>query len=668
MLVFGRISQWSADIEGFSQLAYRGQFDLIKPKRNKVVAELWANPVSVRYEAEDGADPEGAEILEGMFRADMADSDEALETAVMDQVDCGFGAFRFCTEYESKFDDMSNLQRIRMEPINEANNVVYFDDNAKRKDKSDADWCTVITSFTRDGWKRYCEQNGIDYEKHKMDASFKAPNSSVDSFFFRNDTKTLNIGEFYHRIKKRKRVLVYEDPVGQRKAFYQDKIKEVADDLIDGGYIKIGEKYKDRYEVTKYILTGDGIVKSQRVVGEYIPIIPVFGDHSYVEKREIWRGIYHDAQDAQVLHNFQMSYLADMVAQGAREKPIFTPEQIKGFEWMYTLNGADNNYPYMLQNFKDSDGNPLPLGPVSYLQNPTMPQAGAALLDATRRSVDDVTGGQASTDQMVNSQVTEGQLMAMQSMQNMETFIYQNNLQLAMKHAGRVYASMAAELYDVPREVTIRMPDGSTKKEMVMETVLDAETGEEVTLKDITSGSFKVVTDTGPNYSTQREKTRQQMEELAGKLQGTPIGEMALLYYVMMLDGPMTEGLREWAKEQLMIMGRIEPETDEEIAKMQQLMQQQAQQAQQPDPASMMAMAEQAKAEADMAKVQSDAAIAQAKAQIDAYNAETKRIDVMASNQLKQVDAAKKASEIRGNELDNIGKLAQAFMPSRTLQ
>lgn len=657
MLVFGRISQWDDEIGSQVKTQYRGQFDLIKSKRNRIMSELWANPIDVSFNPEDGADQEAAEVLQGMFRYDMHDSEEATETALQDQLDAGFGAYRFVTEYESNNDDIDNRQRIKAIPINEANNNVYWDDNCKRKDKSDAEWCLIITSFTEHGYKKFAKQLGIDAEYKP--ASFKNPNQTT-SWFWRNNTKEIHIGEFYHREKKRERVLIYEDPLGEIKSVYQKEVKKIEDELIEQGFTKIGEKYKDKWVVTKYIVSGDGIIKKQRVAGQYIPIVPVYGDWSFVEGREIWRGIYWDAQDPQRLHNFLMSYTADVVAQGPREKPIFDPHQIDGYEYMYHENGADNNYPYLLANSKDPDGNPYPTGPAGgYLKNAEIPQSNALLMQYTRQSVDDVTGGTFDRDQMMSGQVTEGQINAAQKSQNLETFLYQNNFALAQKQAGRIYASMASEIYDTPREVTVRRPDGTETKEMVMETVFDAETGEDVVLRDLTKGSFKVHADVGPSYSTQREEARNNFRDLYQATQGTPEGNLMLMSYLTMLDGPDTEHIRDYARKQMVLSGYVEPDTEEE-----QMMIQQAQMAaQQPDANMVLAQAEMEKAKAQQMEAQND----QAKTQIDAFNAETKRIDTMSKIPKTRAEIEKMGSEIRGNELDNLEQLAGAFV-GRTIQ
>lgn len=651
MLVFGRISQWDDAIGADVSTEFRGTFDLIKSKRNRILSELWSNPVDITYKPKDGADPDSAETLTGMYRTDMLKAKEAVETALQDQVDCGFGAFRFTTDYESKFDDLNNYQRICAEPINEANNVVYWDSNAKKKDKSDARWCAILHTFTTKGWETYCEENGIEYEENPV--SFKQPNQT-NSWFWRDKQDEVRVGEFYWKEKKRERVYIFEDPLGQTKAVYQSKVKDVLDEMADMGFVKVGEKYKERWIIHKWVVDGKHVLKKQRVPGEHIPVVALYGDWSRVEGREIWRGIYHDAQDGQRVHNFTMSYIADIVAKSPREKPVLYPGQIQGYERFWTQEGE--SLPYKLVNeVSPLTGQPYPLQPVGMSPVPQVPQAAAALLEITRRAVDDVTGGTLDQEQMLNGQVTEGQIVAAQRSQNMETFLYQNSFKLGMKHAATIYASMASELYDVPREVTMTMPDGTEKQAMVLETVFDEESMTEVRINDITTGKFEAYADVGPSFQTQKEQARAEMLSMFQQLAGTPEGQMVLLTYWTLLDGPKTDHLRKYARNQLILQGVMEPDTDEEKA----MVEQAKQQPQQPDPATLMAMAEMEKAKAD----QVDAQTKQASVQVQAFDAETKRAKVMA--EIKQIGAQtiKAGYEIRGTELDNLQKLQQAAMP-----
>ena len=651
MLVFGRVSQWDDEVGEDCQTEFRGTFDLIKPKRNRILSELQSNPVDITFKGKDGAEPDDAETLTGMYRTDMIRSEEAIETALQDQVDCGYGAFRFVTEYESTFDDLNNYQRICAEPINEANNVVFWDSNAKKKDKSDANWCLIISTFSKSGWEDYCKDEGIEHEEKPP--PFKTPNLT-GSTVWRSKSDEIKIGEFYYKEKKKERVLFFEDPLGEIRAVYQKELKPVMDELEEAGFTKIGEKMKERWIVHKKIIDGEKELKTKRIAGEHIPVIAVYGDWSRVEGREIWRGIYHDAQDPQRLHNFTMSHVASAFARSPVQKPVFYAGQIQGYEAYWTQYGE--SLPYKIVNeVSPLTGNPYPPGPIATSPAPEISPSAAALVELTRRSVDDVTGSTLDQEQMLSGQVTEGQIEQVKLSQNMETFLFQNSFALAMKQAGRVYASMAAELYDVPREATVTLPDGTEKQVMIKESVFDDETGEMVVLNDITRGRFEVYADVGPSFQSQKEQARAELRELFIALQGTPEGQIILLTYLTILEGPKMDHLRDYARKQLVLQGIIEPDTDEEKEMVQQAQQQQ----QQPDPMALAAMAEMEKAKAD----QMDAETKQASVQVDAFNAETKRAEALAKIQKLNVDTAKVGFEIKGTELDNVQKLQTAMTP-----
>ena len=650
MLVFGRISQWDDAIGADVQTEFRGTFDQIKPKRNRILAELWSNPIDITFKAKDGADPDSAETLSGMYRTDMLRSEEAVETAQQDQVDCGMGSFRYSTEYESD-DDLNNQQRICAEPINESNNVVYWDSNCKKKDKSDARWCAILHTFSAKGWETYCSENGVEHEENPP--PFKQP-KNTDSWFWRSKQDEVKVAEFYWKEKKRERVFIFEDPIGQTKAVYQTDVKNILAELSEMGFIKIGEKMKERWLVHKWLVDGKSVLKKQRIPGQFIPVITAYGDWSRVEGREIWRGIYHDAQDAQRVHNYTMSYIADIVAKSPKEKPVFPAGMIQGQEQFWIQEGE--SLPYKLINeISPITQQPYAAGLIGTSPVPQVPQAAAALLELTRQSVNDVTGSTLDQEQMLNGQVTEGQIAAVQRVQNMETFLYQNSWALAMKHAGRVYASMAAEIYDVPREVTVTMPDGTEKQIMLMESVFDDESGQDVVMNDISKGKFEVYAEVGPSYQTQKDQARAELQALFTALAGTPEGNIILLTYLTLLEGPKMDHLRDYARKQLILQGIMEPDTDEEKAMVAQAQQQQSQ----PDPMTLAAMAEMEKAKAD----QMDAQTKQAQVQVSAYDAETKRVKAMAEVQKLKADTAKVSFEITGTELDNVQKLQTAMTP-----
>ena len=73
--------------------------------------------------------------------------------------------------------------------------------------------------------------------------------------------------------------------------------------------------------------------------------------------------------------------------------------------------------------------------------------------------------------------------------------------QIHMKHAkrrdGEVWISMASEVIDTPRKVMVELSDGTKKETQVMDTIVDKETGDLVTINDLRRAEFEVFSKKG---------------------------------------------------------------------------------------------------------------------------------------------------------------------------
>ena len=167
-------------------------------------------------------------------------------------------------------------------------------------------------------------------------------------------------------------------------------------------------------------------------------------------------------------------------------------------------SGADNNYPYLLQNRTDVNGADLPLGPINVMPEQTMPQALAVSIELSRQAVEDVANPRLPQD-IADPDLSGKAVYAIQNRLDNQTMVYQTNMKHAKRRDGVIYASMAAEVFDAPREVTLTLPDGQRKKVQVMELVMDRETGNTVALwNDISNMQFDVYASVGPSYSSQK--------------------------------------------------------------------------------------------------------------------------------------------------------------------
>ncbi|QZN97787.1 portal protein [Symbiopectobacterium purcellii] len=607
-LFFSRVSQWDDWLTQYTTLQYRGQFDVVRPVVRKLVAEMRQNPIDVLYRPKDGVSPDAAETLMGMYRTDTQNNSSkiSVNVAVRESVECGVGHWRRVTKYEDQ-NPTSNNQIILREPIHSSCSCVIWDSNSKQMDKSDAKHCTLIHSMSKGGWEAFAEEHGLD---SKELPSFQSPNEWVFPWLTQD---TIHVAEFYEVVRKKETAFIYQDPItGEPVAYYKRDIKKVIDDLADRGMVKVAERQIEKCRV-------------------YKSIVPYFGEWGFVESKEVYEGVVRLTKDGQRLRNMIMSFNADIVARTPKKKPFFFPEQIAGYEHMYS--GTDD-YPYYLINRTDENSGDLPLQPIAYYENPEVPQANAYMLEAATNAVKEVSATGVDAEAVNANQVAFETVNQLNTRSDLESFVFIDNLATAMRRDGEIYASMANDIYDIPRKVRITLEDGTEKEVMLMEEVIDYATGEKTVLNDI-RGRFETYTDVGPSFQSMKQQNRSEIQELLTKVPpGTPEWQMLLLQYFTLLDGKGVEMMREYANKQLVIMGLKKPETPEEI----QMVQQAQQQPQEPSPEQTQAQGVLLQGQAELLKAQNQ----QMQIQVDAAKVEGQN----------QLNAAKVAEIFNNMDLD----------------
>lgn len=634
-IVFYNVTQWDDQVLGESQLQYRGQFDILRKAGRQIVSELKENAVQVDFEPVDD-DYEAADLMDGLYRTTTRQNSslEAFGVAQQETIVCGMSAWKLSHEYTGRGEE----QEIKRHPLHEANNTVLFDPNGKMIDKSDADYVSVLTRYSKEAYEK------LSYEltgEELTPTSFKWPEESYVFPWISRDQR-FYVGEFYHREKITTTIHVFVDQMGTPREVLEDEYEEEEDSLIEGGFIYQEEIERERYEVTRYIISGERILDVSLVAGEHLPIVPYYGERAVVEGEEHYEGITRLAKDPQRLRNFQLSYLADIVSRSPRVKPIFTPQQIQGYEYMYEENGADNNYPYLLMNSHTVNGQELPLQ-IGQMPEQPIPTALAQSIELTRQAVEDVANPALPQD-IADPDMSGKAVLALQNRMDMQSFTYQDHFKMALRRDAEVFASMAKEVYDSPRKITLTMQDGSRKTEKLMENVLNPEAMQMEMKNDLTGKEFEIYADIGMNYQTQKQQTREELKELINGLPPQdPARNVLLMEYLSMLSGFDMENIREYASKNLIKAGVKKPETEEEQEFAQQLQQQQ----EQPDPMLVAAQAEMQKAQAD-----------QASAAVKMYDAETKRMKVNVDAQIAGVNA-------RAKQVETVSKLAQSLRPQR---
>jgi len=597
-------SQWEGPL--WDQYENKPKFEVNKIMLAviRVVNEYRNNRITVDFVSKDGMENDKlAEVCDGLYRADEQASvaDEAYDNAFEEAVGGGIGAWRLRTVYENEEDPEDDRQRIRIEPIFDADSSVFFDLGAKRQDKSDAKFCFVVTSMTRQAYKDTWGDDPTDWPKiiHQYEFDWCTPD-------------VVYVAEYYKVEEKTETIRIFQTITGEEERYTQAdfaKDEMLEETLAAIGTVEVRQRRIKTKRVHKYIMSGGKVLEDAGyIAGKCIPIVVVYGKRWFVDNVERCMGHVRLAKDAQRLKNMQLSKLGEISALSSVEKPILTPEQVAGHQVMWAEDNL-KDYPYLLINpITDQNGNQAVSGPVAYTRSAAIPPAMAALLQITETDMQDILGNPAGADKMV-SNISGKAVEMIQARVDGQAFIYMSNFAKGMKRCGEIWLSMARDIYiEDKRKMKTIAATGEAGMVELMQPSIDQETGEMVMANDLTSATFDVIADVGPSSSTKRQAT---VRALTGMLQITQDPETAQVITAMAMMNMEGEGISDansYFRKKLLRMGVVKP-TDMEA---EELMAEMQGQPQDPNAMYLQAAAEEATAKAAQARANTVKTVADA--------------------------------------------------------
>ena len=591
-------AQWEGNLAEQFNNKPRFEVNKIHLSVMRIINEYRNNRISVDFVSKDGdADDKLADTCDLLFRADEQDScaDEAYDNAFEEAVGGGFGAFRLRAVYEDEYDEDNDHQRIRIEPIYDADTTVFFDMDAKRQDKSDARLCFVLTAMTRDAYRAEWNDDPASWPKeiHQYEFDWATTDMVYVAEVYRVEEGSELIRFF--------RTIDGDEERYSERDFEQDEMLE--ETLTAIGTIEVRQKRVKRRKIRKYIMSGSGVLEDAGfIAGTEIPIVPVYGKRWFIDNIERCMGHVRLAKDAQRLKNMQLSKLGEISALSTVEKPLFTPEQVAGFEVMWAEDNL-KNYPYLLLNtVTDANGSETLAGPIGYTKPPQIPPALAGLLQITEQDMVDVLGRQEAGEEIM-SNVSGKAIELIQNRLDMQSFIYMSNMAKAIKRCGEIWLSMARDVYvEEQRKMKGVGMQGELERIELVQPVMNQETGEIEYENDLSKAKFDVAVEVGPSSSSKRAAT---VRSLMGMMQITtdPETQVVLQSMAMMnMEGEGLSDVRKFFRQKLIRMGAIEPTDQEKEDLMAELQQLQGQ----PDPQAQYLQAAAQEAQAKAVKAQAD--------------------------------------------------------------
>jgi hypothetical protein len=589
-------SQWEGPL--WDQFENKPKFEVNKIHLAviRIINEYRNNRITVDFVSKDGEENDKlADVCDGLYRADENDSvaNEAYDNAFEEAVGGGFGAWRLRTAYEDEEDPEDDRQRIKIEPIFDADSSVFFDLGAKRQDKSDAKFCFVVTSMTRQAYRDTWGDDPTDWPKiiHQYEFDWCTPD-------------VVYVAEYYKVEERSETIRIFQNISGEEERYSQADFandETLEETLLAVGSLEVRQKRVKRKKVRKYVLSGGKVLEDAGyIAGKCIPVVPVFGKRWFVDNIERCMGHVRLAKDAQRLKNMQLSKLGEISALSSVEKPILVPEQVAGHQMMWAEDNL-KDYPYLLINpVTDQNGNQAISGPVAYTKSPNIPPAMAALLQITEQDMQDILGNAQGADKMV-SNISGKAVEMIQARVDMQTFIYMSNFAKGMKRCGEIWLSMAKDVYtESKRRMKTLTQTGETDVVELMQPTIDQETGEIVMANDLGAAAFDVNVDVGPSSSSRKSAT---VRALTGMLQITQDPETAQVLgamAMMNMEGEGIEDANSYFRKKLLRMGVVQP-TDKEKEELMAEMQNTPQ-----DPNTMYLQAAAANEEAKAAKARAD--------------------------------------------------------------
>lgn len=662
LFVTKRDGQWEPNWWQANSNKPRYTFDQVNPIIDQIAGEIEQADFDIKVRPAGGdSTKEIAQIYDGLVRniENISNAKEVFNESARQMVTCGFDCWRVVQKF---VDDNSFDQDLVIEKINNSIDRVWFDTNSEKRDRSDSQWCFVLQALSKDAYsERFKDRAGMSVDDGR----------TSNAYFYRGGVV---VGEFYYIVKKKRDIVlmsngaVYED---------DDNFKKIKDELAAAGIVETKRRTRDKNVVYVRKFDGEGWLEDAKpTVFGWIPVIPTYGNFKIVENKVTFWGVVDRLIDPQRVLNYSLSREIEEGALAPRAKYWLTQKQAAGHErTLRTLN--TNADPVQFYNVDpEAPGIPQQVGGAQI--NPGLRTVSEAMQVLINK-----TAGLFSANMGDNPGLQSG--VAINQLQNKGdtgTIKYFKAQEVAIAHTAKILVDAIPQVYDTERQVRLLNEDGTLELTTLNQTVIDNQTGEIVTLNDLSQGKYDVVCSAGASF-----RNRQQ-EMITAFIEAAKVDQSLMqLAGDIFLKNVTAPGMDEVAarKRQLLLQQGAIPEdqlTDEERAKLQAA----AQQPKQPDPATLMAMAEMEKAKADQAaaqiklqqvqidyqikqqQLQLEAAKLQQAGQKDAISAQQKQQEFDLKLEKMQQDLALAMREEMRNQLKSIVEIRKQQAEAQAIE
>lgn len=567
---------WEYDWENTATDKPKYQFDLVTPIIKQITGEIKQAEFGIEVEPMDGkASEETAKTFNGMIRNIQSLSyavKRAFNPAAETSIKCGISGWRVVQKY---IDQDSFDQDLAIERLANFHDRVWFDVNSEQRDGSDSEWCWVMHALSDEAY----EAKYPDMEQSSLD-----PDVEQNAYWQKKDV--VIVGEFYY-LREEEKEIVLTDLGNVYEAEQWDKVKD-EQAALEREKSRRNRKIKKCY-VRQFDQAG-WLKEEQETVFDYVPVVPEYSNFDIIDNKVVYHGAVTKLKDVQRVLNYALSRQVEEVALAPREKLVMTREQASGHEsQLKTMN--TNTDPVQFYTFVENQPPPFKMG--GPVMNP-----GLSAVSETMSILMNQVGGKFAANMGDNPNAQSGvAIQALQDKGDTHDYDYTENHEIALTHTFRILKDAIPRVYSGERQARILNEDGSAEFVDLYETVADRQTGEDVTLNDLSQGSYSVTCKAGPAFRNRQDKTVQAFLEIA---QVKPeVLEIGADVFLRNINAPGVDQVADRLRQQLFESGVIPEDqlTEEEKEILQRMQMLQQMQGQKPSPEEMLGQAELIKAQ-----------------------------------------------------------------------
>lgn len=496
--------QWDTDMRDKRRNAKRPvlQWNRIPTYVQQVVNDGRQNKPAIKIAAADGGRKETADFFQARIRhiEYESDADTAYDTARDQQVTSGRGFIRVSTEWVPG----TFRQRICIERIENQFSVV-FDPASKKYDRSDAEWCFVISQISKAQHER---DYGKDSIVTRTDFAYIGRDNPAPGWIGCGPSGDLvQIAEYWVK-KYKKRTLCLLGSTGL--PVWKDELTpEQYKTFDDNGQI-VSEREDDDAVICLYIINGAEILRPDGGTGqEYtewlgssIPIVPVWGREATVDGKRRTYSLIRNAKDPQRLVNLYVSNIAEQIAMMPKapyEAPVGSIAQNHEKAWQNA--GTD---PLAVLYYVQWDSQNRQLNrPERVVNEPPI----QALSIGLQQAIDGIKSAMGIFDQLGPrpSDASGIAIKRAQQQVSITNFHFPDNEARSRKRIGEILVELIPQIDKPGDRVPIRSEDGKTQVVPIGEEYKDPKTGQAVT-HVLDDGDYGVTVSQGPSVQSQRQE------------------------------------------------------------------------------------------------------------------------------------------------------------------